>query len=238
VRVRKALGKSHKYAAVVSGFSVIFIEYKGVVMKYILYSLIFFAALASYAGEDLDLGLTQAENHPYEVDELDAVFQEDQTKAPIANTDKANTVMKIEMNQAEPSLLTPEQTMTDAEKLALDNQRRQKAIRKELAEGASMVKTCITRNNKNFRGTHVTLRWTVSAMGKVQDAKIKSTDIGDLAIRDCIKRAAAHFDFSDARGDKFKKSIVEYTFKFNNKNSRSQKTSQNSEDGHTVADSK
>ncbi|MBS1972434.1 MAG: AgmX/PglI C-terminal domain-containing protein [Bdellovibrionales bacterium] len=207
-------------------------------MKFALYFLMFFAALASYAGEDLDLGLTQAENHPYEVDELDSSFQDNQVKAPVANTDKANTVMKIEMNQAEPSLLTPDQTMTDAEKLALDNQRRQKAIRKELAEGASMVKSCITRNNKNFRGTHVTLRWMVSPMGKVQEAKITSTDIGDLAIRDCIKRAAANFDFSDARGDKFKKSVVEYTFKFNNKNNKSQKTSQNSGSGHTIADSK
>jgi hypothetical protein len=190
-------------------------------LKYILYTVMIFAALSSYAGDDLDLGLTQAENHPYEVDELDTAFAEDQVKAPVANTDKANTVMKIEMNQSEPSLLTPDQTMTPAEKLAIDNQKRQKAIRKELAEGASFVKMCITRNNKNFRGTHVTLLWVISPMGRVQEAKIKSTDIADLAIRDCIKRAAAHFDFSDARGDQFKKSIVEYTFRFNNKNSKS-----------------
>lgn len=209
-------------------------------MKYVLYFVMFFAAFASYGAEDFDLGLTQAENHPYEIDELDATAQQEQAKAPVSSMDKANTVMKIEMNQAEPSLLTPDQTMTDAEKLALDNQRRQKAIRKELAEGGSMVKACITRNNKNFRGTHVTLRWMVSAMGKVQEAKITSTDIGDLAIRDCIKRAAAHFDFSDARGDKFKKSIVEYTFRFNNKNAKpnNQKTSQNSGAARFVADSK
>lgn len=209
-------------------------------MKFALYFLMFFAALASYAGEDLDLGLTQAENHPYEIDQLDASAQQEQAQAPVATTEKANKVLKVEMSQAEPSVLTPEQTMTDAERLALDNQRRQKAIRKELAEGASMVKSCIVRNNKNFRGTHVTLRWMVSPMGKVQDAKITSTDIGDLAIRDCIKRAAAHFDFSDARGDKFKKSVVEYTFKFNNKNVKqgSQKTSRNERSGNLVADSK
>jgi hypothetical protein len=209
-------------------------------VKYALYFLMFFAALASYAGENFDLGLTQSENHPYEIDELDNAFQDDQVKAPVTPVDKTNTVMKIEMNQAEPSILTPDETMTDAEKLALDNQRRQKAIRKELADGGAMVKSCITRNNKNFRGTHVTLRWLVSPMGKVQEAKITSTDIGDLAIRDCIKRAAAQFDFSDARGDKFKKSIVEYTFKFNNRGvkTNSQKTSRNSSGGDLVVDSK
>lgn len=210
-------------------------------MKYVLYCLMFFAAFSSYAGEDFDLGITQAENHPYEIDELDATAQQEQAKAPMTAAGKSDTVMKIEMNQAEPSILTPDQTMTDAEKLAIDKERRQKAIRKELAEGGSMVKSCITRNNRNFRGTHVTLRWMVSPMGRVQEAKITSTDIGDLAIRDCIKRAAAHFDFSDARGDKFKKSVVEYTFKFNNGKSAkpsSQKTSQNYSGDNRIADSK
>lgn len=182
-------------------------------MKFVLYFVMIFAALASYAGDDFDLGIAQAENHPYELDELDG-------KAPAASPDKSETVMKIEMNQSEPSLLTPEQTMTDAEKLARDNERRQKAIRRELAEGGAMIKACISRNNKNFRGTHVTLYWLVSAMGKVQETKIKSTDIRDLDVRDCIKRAAAHFDFSDARGDRFKTSAVEYTFRFNNKNAK------------------
>lgn len=186
-------------------------------MKWTLHILVFFAALACYAGDDLDLGLTQPENHPYQVDELDNAFMDDQANGPSTKTtEKADTTVKIEMNQAEPSLLTPDQTMTPAEKLALDNQRRQKAIRKELAEGGAFIKACITRNNVNFRGTHVKLRWEISPLGKVQEAKITSTDIGDLAIRDCIQRAAAHFDFSDARGDKFKKSVVEYTFKFNN----------------------
>lgn len=189
-------------------------------MQFILYFAMIFTPLVSYAGDDFDLGLTQAENHPYELDELDASVQQDQEKAPVAAINKSETVMKIEMNQAEPSLLTPEESMTDAEKLARDNDRRQKAIRKELAEGGAMIKTCISRNNKNFRGTHVTLYWLVSAMGKVQETKIKSTDIGDLAIRDCIKRAAAHFDFSDARGDRFKASAVEYTFRFNNRNAK------------------
>lgn len=189
-------------------------------MKYILFFVMIFAALTTYAADDLDLELTQAENHPYQVDELDAAFQEDQAKAPVANTTKSDTMMKIEMNQAEPSILTPDQTMTAAEKFAIEKQKRQKAILKELSEGSGFVKTCIARNNKNFRGTHVTLSWVISGMGKVQEAKIKSTDIGDLAIRDCIKRAAAHFDFSDASGDKFKSSVVEYTFRFNNKNNK------------------
>lgn len=204
---------------------------KGDDVKYILYFVLIFAALTSYAADDLDLGLTQAENHPYELDELDAAFQDDQVKAPVADANKAETTMKIEMNQAEPSILTPDQTMTAAEKFAIEKQKRQKAILKELNEGAGFVKTCIARNNKNFRGTHVTIIWVISGMGKVQNAKIKSTDIGDLAIRDCIKRAAAHFDFSDARGDKFKSSVVEYTFRFNNKNNKSRAH-------NTVADTK
>jgi len=189
-------------------------------MKSILFLILFSVSFAASADETFDLGMAQPENHPYEIDDLDASIQADPNGAFSKAADRNDAVMNIEVNQSAPSLLTPDQAMTPAEKLALENQRRQKAIRKELTEGASLVKTCIARNNKNFRGTHVKLRWTVSPQGNVQEAKIVSTDIGDLAIRDCIKRAARRFDFSDAGGDHFKKSIVEYTFKFTNKNAK------------------
>lgn len=188
-------------------------------MKLILYSLfvIGLSTAAQAAPLSEDELFPQAGNNAYEEDDMDRTFQQDQQVMTPVKQDKTDVMVKIELNQAEPTRLSEEEATTPAQKLALENQRRQKAILSELSGSGGLVKNCITRNNKHFRGTYITLQWVISSMGKIQKASIKSTDIGDLAIRDCIKRAAARFDFSDAVGGNLKPSTVVYTYKFNGK---------------------
>jgi hypothetical protein len=188
-------------------------------MKFIFYSLFVMglSMVAQGASSSEDEIFPQTGNNTYEEDDMDRAFQQDQQVMTPAKQDKTDTTVKIEINQAEPQSLSEEEVMTPAQKLALENQRRQKAILSELSGSGGLVKNCITRNNKEFRGTYITLQWVVSPMGKIQKASIKSTDIGDLAIRDCIKRASARFDFSDAVGGNLKPSTVVYTYKFNGK---------------------
>jgi hypothetical protein len=171
----------------------------------------------------------QTGNKAYEEDDIDRAFQQGQGDMTPEKQQRTDTTVQIEMNQSAPSAISAEEAMTPAEKLALENQKRQRAILSELANSGGLVKNCITRNNKNFRGTHITIQWVISAMGRTQKASIKSTDIGDLAIRDCIKRAAALFDFGDAAGGNLKQSTVEYTYKLNGKVPKSSLQSSNAE---------
>ncbi|WP_413290593.1 hypothetical protein [Bdellovibrio sp. HCB337] len=179
-------------------------------MKQIMLILMFLLAMVHAQAQSI-------ENDPYSEDQIDMDFQQEQG-ATLEKEQTADTRMKIELNQSTPTALG----MSAEEKLALDNQRRQKAILTELSGSSDLVRNCITRNNKSFRGTHITLMWVISPMGRTQKASIKSTDIGDLAIRDCIKRIAARFDFSDAAHGNLKKSVVEYTYRFNGKSSKAE----------------
>lgn len=188
-------------------------------MKLILCS-VFLIALSSvgYAGAESETEfIPDTDNKTYEEDDIDRAFHQDQHGMAPEKQQRVDTTVQIELNQAEPSLISAEEAMTPAQKLALENQKRKKAILSELSNSGGLVKNCITRNNKNFRGSFITIQWVISAMGRTQKASIKSTDIGDLAIRDCIKRAATRFDFGDAAGGNLKQSAVEYTYKFNSK---------------------
>jgi hypothetical protein len=105
--------------------------------------------------------------------------------------------------------------MSRAEGVAAD-QRRQKLMSK-VTESARTIKACIIESNKKgiaFKGSEMTLVWDVTVLGKVEAAKISSTDIANAEIQKCILKSMSEWSFAEAMQNNSKKSRILYTFRF------------------------
>lgn len=148
-----------------------------------------------------------------EEDELDHIYKQSQDMQNLAQIKGTDQTVKSELKTIAPQtrLLTPSQA-------ALADARRE-AILKKIATNGQMVKKCILQNRSDkepFKGTELSLAWEVNTSGKVFNAQIKSTDIGNKAVENCVLKALGEWSFSDIAKDMKKNSHIEYTYRFNN----------------------
>lgn len=186
-------------------------------MKIILYAAMILLSLKAYA-QDLETDDSFFKgNAPYEDDELDRASKKNALTKTMDQQKKYEFKVKDEVSTAAPGLMSASEAKAMDQRVVNENKRRRKAILNKLSSSAQIVQMCFNKNTTNFQGSHATVIWMVGPDGRVLDTAIKSTDIDNSEIQKCIHDIAVNLNFSEAKTDLLKKSLVEYTYKFKKK---------------------
>jgi hypothetical protein len=188
-------------------------------MKYILLVLLFGIAGQAYAQSEMetdDRFFTPA-NAPYEDDELDRIHKKNELAKSTEQLKKTENKVSSEFSTTTPDIMASYEARMMDDRIVAENKRRQKAILSKLASSSSAIHQCISKNVREFQGSHATVIWMIAPNGKVLDTAIKNTDIENPEIQNCIHSVASSLTFDEAKTDLFKKSHVEYTYKFKKK---------------------
>jgi hypothetical protein len=160
---------------------------------------------------DTDYQFFQTLAVPNEDDELDLATKKDEVAVIIEKNAIVNKTVAGEIKTSAPKPLTVKQG------LAFD--KRRTLILKKIAKNGQHVRACIIQHQKPgiaFKGTAMTLAWELEPSGKVENPQVKATDVEHQAIKDCVLKSLAEWNFSDILKNKTKRSHIEYTYRFVN----------------------
>jgi hypothetical protein len=188
-------------------------------MKFILCAVSVILSLAAHAESALetDDGFFKSSVAPYEDDDLDRSYKKNELTKSTEHQKKVESNVTDEFSSTHQGIMPAYEAQMMDQKIVAENKRRQAAIMRRLSSSSGAVYDCVTKNSKNFQGTYTTVKWLIAPSGKVMEAAIKSTDIENTEIQKCIEEVALNLDFSSAKTDLLKKSLVEYSYKFKKK---------------------
>jgi len=188
-------------------------------MKFILLVLLFGFTGQAFAESEFDTDdrFFTPSNAPYEDDELDRIHKKNELAKSTEQLKKTETKVTSEFFTTTPDVMASYEARMMDDRIVAENKRRQKAILDKLASSSSAIHECVSQNPRQFQGTHATVIWMIAPNGKVLDTAIKNTDIENPEIQNCIQSVASNLTFAEAKTELFKKSHVEYTYKFKKK---------------------
>jgi hypothetical protein len=193
-------------------------------MKYILSSLLLLFVAAAAHAEPVDLetdqGFFGSTKGVDDEDDLDRAYKQREANKPAKQLETNDVTVKGEIGSGDPGIMSRTEAEANDQMVLAENKRRQQAIFRTLAANSSMVRTCIDQNKKSFQGTQIRLAWLIDPAGKVLQTAVKDTDFTNNEVQACVQAAAKQLDFSSAATHQFKKSLVEYTYKVNLKQTR------------------
>ncbi len=189
-------------------------------MKLILYIALFIISMTAHAESVLetDDSFFKSAAPPYEDDDLDRVYKKNELTKSTERQEKIESKVKDEFQSIHQDIMSAHEAKIMDQKIVAENKRRQSAIMKRLNSSVGAVYACVAENVKSFQGTHATVIWMIAPSGAVIDSAIKSTDIVNADVQKCIREVASGLDFSLAKTNLLKKSLVKYTYKFKKKN--------------------
>lgn len=187
--------------------------------------LIIFAALLAFSANTYGQAEAQADLEtddrffkssvaPYEDDELDRIHKKNALIKTTEQQNRTESKVKDEFSSAAPGVMQSYEARAMDEKVIAENKRRQKVIMNQLSASSGPIHECVSKNAKFFQGTKATVIWMIGPDGKVLDTALKETDIENPEIQKCIQDVAMAMNFDEAKTDLYKKSHVEYTYKF------------------------
>lgn len=160
---------------------------------------------------DTDYQFFQSLNLALEEDELDKAYQAKLAAENLEKLKQTDSTVKTEISTTTPTLLSKK------EGTVIDEKRMQ--ILKKIAANGQHVRACILQQKKagiEFKGTAMTLAWEVEPSGKVLRPQLKTTDVENKEIQDCVLKSLAEWNFSDVMKAQTKNSHIEYTYRFVN----------------------
>jgi hypothetical protein len=159
---------------------------------------------------DTDYKFFQSLAEPQQEDELDKATKKDMVEKDLQLAKQTDSTVKTEIKTTAPAPLSP------TESAAIDTRR--KLMMKKISESSHTIKSCIVEVRKKgipFKGSEMTLGWDILQSGKVEDAKIQSTDVANEEIKKCILASMSEWSFAEAMQNTTKKARIQYTFRFN-----------------------
>lgn len=181
----------------------------------------------AFAESDLETDdvFFQSSTAPYEDDELDRIHKKNDLVKTTEQQKKTETKVKDEFSSTTPDIMKAQEARMMDERIVAENKRRRKAILNKLDASSGAVHECVAKDPKVFQGSYATFHATVVLMiaadGRILDTAIKSTDIDSGEVQKCVHEVVSNLKFDEAKTDLFKKSHVEYTYKFKKKTTKS-----------------
>lgn len=157
---------------------------------------------------DTDYEFFQALAVPEEEDEMDQETKKDEVAKIIEKSRWTDKTVRKEIVTTTPGM------MSRKEGAAMDHKRVQ--ILRKIAVNGQHVRKCILqfKTPGEFKGTAMTLAWEVNPAGKVENAKMKATDVDNREIQACVLKALAEWNFQEAVKEQGKRARIEYTYRF------------------------
>lgn len=158
---------------------------------------------------DTDFKFFQSLAVPLQEDELDKAFKKDLVAKDLEQSRFRDSTVRTEIKTSAPV------PMSRAEGVAADTRRQ--LLMQKISENARNIKACVIESTKKgvaFKGSEMTLMWDVSTLGRVEVAKINSTDVANEEVKKCILQTVSSWNFSEAMKNRAKRSRVHYTFRF------------------------